>query len=177
MVGNRGTTPPDLESMDSRVASYVALNSHSAYRLPSSLVARYLDSLTSPGHEQRRSRRQPLSLLCFSTATSATSHMDRNPEDFGYKGNDIPRCCCGRPDCAFLAHSCKLLESVKRDARTAGELGQVCCAGLYCSLVHCLAVELRPQIFDQSRHFCQYDFSNFYAAGAACTTRGIRCRR
>lgn len=35
-------------------------------------------------------------------------------------------CCCGKRDCAFLAHSSKLLEKVKRDARTAGELGQVC---------------------------------------------------
>jgi len=37
----------------------------------------------------------------------------------------IPQCCCGRTDCAFRAHSCKLLEAVERDARTAGELGQV----------------------------------------------------
>ncbi|KIW08664.1 uncharacterized protein PV09_00617 [Verruconis gallopava] len=33
-------------------------------------------------------------------------------------------CCCGRADCVFLAHSCKVLDAVQRDARKAGELGQ-----------------------------------------------------
>jgi hypothetical protein len=37
----------------------------------------------------------------------------------------IPQCCCGQADCAFLAHTCGVLEDVQRDARTAGELGQV----------------------------------------------------
>jgi hypothetical protein len=39
--------------------------------------------------------------------------------------SSIPQCCCGRADCAFLAHSCNVLDAVQRDARTAGELGQV----------------------------------------------------
>ena len=40
--------------------------------------------------------------------------------------DSIPECCCGRDDCVFLRHSLRLLEKVERDARTAGELGQVC---------------------------------------------------
>ena len=40
--------------------------------------------------------------------------------------SNIPQCCCGRLDCAFRLHSSKLIETVERDARTAGELGQVC---------------------------------------------------
>ena len=50
-------------------------------------------------------------------------------------GDGIPQCCCGRRDCAFRAHSCKLLEAVERDARTAGELGQVCYLSLFYSLL------------------------------------------
>ncbi|KAF2401918.1 hypothetical protein EJ06DRAFT_548127 [Trichodelitschia bisporula] len=36
----------------------------------------------------------------------------------------IPRCCCQSSDCAFLAHSCKLLRETERNAQTAAELGQ-----------------------------------------------------
>jgi len=55
--------------------------------------------------------------------------MDQEPDEQSHLDQaDIPRCCCGRPDCAFLAHTCNLLDKVKRDARTAGELGQVCAA-------------------------------------------------
>lgn len=35
------------------------------------------------------------------------------------------QCCCGRLDCAYRTHTCSVLEAVQRDARTAGELGQV----------------------------------------------------
>lgn len=35
------------------------------------------------------------------------------------------RCCCGSPNCAFLAHSGKLLERVERDVDQAARMGQV----------------------------------------------------
>lgn len=50
--------------------------------------------------------------------------------------NSIPQCCCGRSGCAFLAHSCKVLEAVEQDARMAAELGQVCYHSYY-SLLPC----------------------------------------
>ncbi|KAJ0339206.1 hypothetical protein COL922a_004738 [Colletotrichum nupharicola] len=34
------------------------------------------------------------------------------------------RCCCGRNDCAFLKHSCTLLETVEKDVHTAAKLGK-----------------------------------------------------
>ena len=37
-----------------------------------------------------------------------------------------PRCCCGSPDCAFLAHNGRLLEGLERDVSKAAQLGQVC---------------------------------------------------
>lgn len=37
------------------------------------------------------------------------------------------RCCCGRNDCAFLKHSCTLLETVEKDVHTAAKLGKVRC--------------------------------------------------
>lgn len=36
-----------------------------------------------------------------------------------------PRCCCGSPDCAFLAHNGRLLDGLERDVSKAAQLGQV----------------------------------------------------
>lgn len=38
----------------------------------------------------------------------------------------IPRCCCGKDDCAFLRYNGTLLEGLERDVQTAAQLGQVC---------------------------------------------------
>lgn len=41
------------------------------------------------------------------------------------------RCCCGRNDCAYLRHSCSVLETVEKDVHTAAKLGKVrlvCCS-------------------------------------------------
>lgn len=35
------------------------------------------------------------------------------------------RCCCGRNDCAYLKHSCSVLETVEKDVHTAAKLGKV----------------------------------------------------
>jgi hypothetical protein len=35
------------------------------------------------------------------------------------------RCCCGRPDCAFLKHNCSALDDLEKEVRTAAQLGQV----------------------------------------------------
>lgn len=42
-------------------------------------------------------------------------------------GGSIPgsRCCCGSPDCAFLAHNGRLLDGLERDVSKAAQLGQV----------------------------------------------------
>jgi len=119
--------------MDARVASFNVLNYyHITCRLPSSLLARHLDSFTNPDHE-------------LSPATGAALHMDTDPKHSDEKPDDIPHCCCGKPDCTFRTHSCKLLQKVKRDARIAGELGQVCYSGLVTlSTSIRLAVELKP---------------------------------
>ncbi|PVH94358.1 hypothetical protein DM02DRAFT_539589, partial [Periconia macrospinosa] len=37
---------------------------------------------------------------------------------------NIPQCCCGSTDCAFLAHNGKLLEGLERDVSKAAQLGQ-----------------------------------------------------
>ncbi|OHF01522.1 hypothetical protein CORC01_03278 [Colletotrichum orchidophilum] len=34
------------------------------------------------------------------------------------------RCCCGRHDCAYLKHSCSVLETVEKDVHTAAKLGK-----------------------------------------------------
>ncbi|KAI3549564.1 hypothetical protein CSPX01_02215 [Colletotrichum filicis] len=34
------------------------------------------------------------------------------------------RCCCGRNDCAYLKHSCSVLETVEKDVHTAAKLGK-----------------------------------------------------
>ncbi|TDZ24946.1 hypothetical protein Cob_v002040 [Colletotrichum orbiculare MAFF 240422] len=34
------------------------------------------------------------------------------------------RCCCGRNDCAFLKHSCIVLDTVEKDVHTAAKLGK-----------------------------------------------------
>ncbi|KAF9882481.1 hypothetical protein CkaCkLH20_00517 [Colletotrichum karsti] len=34
------------------------------------------------------------------------------------------RCCCGRDDCAFLKHSCTVLDTVEKDVHTAAKLGK-----------------------------------------------------
>ncbi|WYZ42134.1 hypothetical protein EsH8_V_001029 [Colletotrichum jinshuiense] len=34
------------------------------------------------------------------------------------------RCCCGRNDCAYLRHSCSVLETVEKDVHTAAKLGK-----------------------------------------------------
>ncbi|KAL0930203.1 uncharacterized protein CTRU02_215023 [Colletotrichum truncatum] len=34
------------------------------------------------------------------------------------------RCCCGRNDCAFLKHSCTVLDTVEKDVHTAAKLGK-----------------------------------------------------
>jgi hypothetical protein len=39
--------------------------------------------------------------------------------------SSIPQCCCGSSDCAFLAHSGRLLEGLERDVSRAAQLGQV----------------------------------------------------
>jgi hypothetical protein len=62
-----------------------------------------------------------------------SSILHRIPEPASREiATDIPQCCCGRPDCAFRAHSERLIHQVERDARTAGELGQVCLSRLIC---------------------------------------------
>ena len=35
------------------------------------------------------------------------------------------RCCCGRPQCAFLQSNLGALEGLERDVRTAAQIGQV----------------------------------------------------
>ena len=35
------------------------------------------------------------------------------------------RCCCGRPDCAYLQHSYAALEGLEKNLATAARLGQV----------------------------------------------------
>ena len=37
----------------------------------------------------------------------------------------IPQCCCGRPECPFLAHSGQLLDGLEKDVQTAARMGQV----------------------------------------------------
>jgi hypothetical protein len=41
------------------------------------------------------------------------------------EGRAVPQCCCGRPECPFLAHSCQLLEGLEKDVQTAARMGQV----------------------------------------------------
>lgn len=36
------------------------------------------------------------------------------------------RCCCGRPDCAFLEHNDASLRGLEKDLETAARLGKVC---------------------------------------------------
>lgn len=44
----------------------------------------------------------------------------------GLRADDnIPQCCCGKPDCALLAHNGTLLDGLERDVRQAASLGQV----------------------------------------------------
>ncbi|KAK1971622.1 hypothetical protein LY78DRAFT_76396 [Colletotrichum sublineola] len=40
--------------------------------------------------------------------------------------DDGPRiqCCCGRTDCAYLRHSCSILETVEKDVHTAAKMGK-----------------------------------------------------
>ena len=38
---------------------------------------------------------------------------------------NIPQCCCGRPDCPFLARNNATLAGLERDVQTAARMGQV----------------------------------------------------
>lgn len=144
-----------------------------SYRLPSSIISRYLDSLTSPGHERHQHHRLPLSQLSF----APWLHMPQESED-----DLIPRlrCCCGNSNCAFLAHSSQLLEKVKRDARTAGELGQV---RFVLHLIYIARIALLRLAVEQAAHISlqlliqRYELSNLRVAGAPRAPRNLRCRR
>lgn len=46
-------------------------------------------------------------------------------------GGGVPKCCCGRMDCAFLAHNSSALDDLEKEVRTAAQLGQVCGTQLY----------------------------------------------
>jgi hypothetical protein len=35
------------------------------------------------------------------------------------------KCCCGRTDCAYLAHNSSALDDLEKEVRRAGQLGQV----------------------------------------------------
>jgi hypothetical protein len=48
------------------------------------------------------------------------------------------QCCCGKPQCAFLQHNTKTLDSLERDLLSAAQIGQV---WLLASVV-CIAVSL-----------------------------------
>ncbi|KAF2458164.1 hypothetical protein BDY21DRAFT_385304 [Lineolata rhizophorae] len=59
-------------------------------------------------------------------AEGGSTHVDGGGSGGSGDGDasDIPRCCCGRDDCPYLAHSCKILEGLERDVKTAAHLGQ-----------------------------------------------------
>jgi hypothetical protein len=41
------------------------------------------------------------------------------------------KCCCGRPDCAFLRHNNVALDGLEKDVQNAAQLGQVSTLAVY----------------------------------------------
>lgn len=82
--------------------------------------------------------------LVTAQETSAESSM-HDPKDDSHDGGDnrsLPQCCCGRPECPFLAHSCQLLEGLEKDVQTAARMGQVCSS--LPSALRAVRIKLRP---------------------------------
>lgn len=89
-----------------------------------SLARRCHHSLTSAEHARSPPHNADRSFR-YSAQLERRSSMETGYTAIAGSSSSIPQCCCGSRDCAFLAHSGKLLEGLERDVSRAAQLGQV----------------------------------------------------
>lgn len=64
--------------------------------------------------------------LQASGASTLQSLMSQSPNGMLHPNTEVPSCCCGRIQCAYLARNTSALEGLERDLRSAAQIGQVC---------------------------------------------------
>ncbi|TQN68288.1 hypothetical protein CSHISOI_07166, partial [Colletotrichum shisoi] len=82
--------------------------------LTSTSTSTFADTAQNNIHDADDARTRDADTMADFVQTPAP-HPDEGPK---------MRCCCGRDDCAYLKHSCFVLETVEKDVHTAAKLGK-----------------------------------------------------